>query len=167
MVVDAAGYRLGNTTMNVGALQTARVNTGSGIGDLTGHGQSDEPGQAAVTMSWTIVAGVARWGIVALPLKPFTSARGRATKYFFPFWDAAPKLFDANGKIVDPSDTLADEWVEAEGLGFPTAENPESFIEDPSRSKIIEVNAAQASARIKTNTNQFAEVLVSRVAAGS
>jgi hypothetical protein len=50
---------------------------------------------------------------------------------------------------------------------MPTAENPETFIQDPSRSKIIEVNASQVSARIKTNKNQFAEVLVSRVAAGS
>jgi hypothetical protein len=167
LVVDAAGYRRGSTTLNVGGGQIARVNTGSGVGDLTGHGQSEEAGAPAVTMSWTIAAGAFPWAIVALPLKSFASARGRATKYFFPFWNAAPKLFDANGKIVDPSDILADEWVEAEGLGFPTAENPESFIEDPSRSKIIEVNASQASARIKTNTNQFAEVLVSRVAAGS
>ena len=167
LVVDSVAYRIGNSNLNPGALQTERVDTGSGAGDTVGHGQSDEPGQAVVTMSWTITAGAARWAIVSVPLKPFTSTRGRATKYFFPFWDANPKLFDANGKIVDPSDILADEWVEAEGLGFPTAENPESFIEDPSRSKIIEVNASQASARIKTNTNQFAEVLVSRVAAGS
>ena len=167
LVVDSVAYRIGSSNLNPGALQTERVDTGSGVGDLVGHGQSEEPGQAVVTMSWTITAGAARWAIIALPLKPFTSTRGRATKYFFPFWDANPKLFDANGKIVDPSDILADEWVEAEGLGFPTAENPDSFIEDPSRSKIIEVNASQISARMKTNTNQFAEVLVSRVAAGS
>jgi hypothetical protein len=167
LVVDSVAYRIGGSALNVGALQTERVDTGSAGGDRVGHGQSDEPGQAVVTMSWTITAGAARWAIVSVPLKPFTSTRGRATKYFFPFWDANPKLFDANGKIVDPSDIRADEWVEAEGLGFPTAENPESFIEDPSRSKIIEVNASQVSAIIKTNTNQFAEVLVSRVAAGS
>ena len=167
VVVDAAGYRSSGTILVVGGGQTQRANAGSPVGDTTGHGQSDEPGAAATTMSWTIVAGVAQWAIVAIPLRPFAAPRGRATKYFFPFWDASPELFDANGKIVDPSDILADEWVEAQGLGFPTAENPDSFIEDPSRSKIIEVNASQISARIKTNTNQFAEVLVSRVAAGS
>ena len=167
LVVDSVAYRAGSSNLNPGALQTERIDTGSAAGDTVGHGQSEEPGQAAVTMSWTITAGVARWAIVSVPLKPFTSTRGRATKYFFPFWDANPKLFDANGKVVDPSDILTDEWVEAQGLDFPTAENPDSFIEDPSRSKIIEVNASQVSARIKTNTNQFAEVLVSRVAAGS
>jgi len=119
------------------------------------------------TMSWTLVAGTDHWGHLAAPLRPAVSARGRAVKYFFPFWNAAPKLFDANGKIVSISDIQKDVWVEAQGLGMPTAENPDSFIEDPSRSKIIEVNASQVSARIKTNKNQFAEVLVSRVAAGS
>ena len=165
LVVDAVGFIL-NSAMNVGGGQTARVNQAGG-GGLPGGGSSEEPGAAAVLMNWTIVGGAVQWAAIGVPLKPFSSARGRATKYFFPFWDANPKLFDANGKVVDPSGILADEWVEAEGLGFPTAENPESFIEDPSRSKIIEVNASQASARIKTNTNQFAEVLVSRVAAGS
>ena len=151
-----------------GAGQTIRADlVGGGVGTNRKRDQSsDEAGAAIVTMSWTFVGNLAA-GLIGVPLIPSTSARGRATKYFFPFWDANPKLFDANGKIVDPSDILADEWVEAEGLGFPTAENPESFIEDPSRSKIIEVNASQASARIKTNVNQFAEVLVSRVAAGT
>jgi hypothetical protein len=119
------------------------------------------------TMSWTGMDNVDHWGHIAAPLRPAVSARGRAVKYFFPFWNAAPKLFDANGKIVSISDIQKDVWVEAQGLGLPTAENPDSFIEDPSRSKIIEVNATQVSARIKTNKNQFAEVLVSRVAAGS
>lgn len=166
VVVDTMGYHGLNSVVNVGALQTQRVSAGSGVA-LPGYRGSDEPGAAAVTMSWTIVDGAAQWRTIGVSLKPLASTRGRATKYFFPFWDAAPKLFDANGKVVDPSDIQADEWVEAEGLGFPTAENPESFIEDPSRSKIIEVNASQLSARIKTNVNQYAEALVSRVAAGS
>ena len=119
------------------------------------------------TMSWTGMAGADHWGHLAAPLRPAVSARGRAVKYFFPFWNAAPKLFDANGKVVSISDIQKDVWVEAQGLGMPTAENPETFIQDPSRSKIIEVSASQVSARIKTNKNQFAEVLVSRVAAGS
>ncbi len=119
------------------------------------------------TMSWTNMNGVDQWGHLAAPLRPAVSARGRAVKYFFPFWDAAPRLFDANGKVVSISDIQKDVWVEAQGLGMPSAENPETFIQDPSRSKIIEVNASQVSARIKTNKNQFAEVLVSRVAAGS
>ena len=122
---------------------------------------------ATTTMSWTNMIGVDQWGQLAAPLRPAVSARGRAVKYFFPFWNAAPKLFDTNGKIVSISDIQADAWVEAQGLGMPSAENPETFIQDPSRSKIIEVNATQTSARIKTNKNQFAEVLVSRVAAGS
>lgn len=119
------------------------------------------------TMSWTLPALTDHWGHLAAPLRPAVAARGRAVKYHFPFWDAAPRLFDANGKVVGISDIQKDVWVEAQGLGMPTAENPASFIEDPSRSKIIEVNATQVSARIKTNKNQFAEVLVSRVAAGS
>ena len=122
---------------------------------------------ATTTMSWTNMNGVDQWGQLAAPLRPAVSARGRAVKYFFPFWNAAPKLFDTNGKIVSISDIQVDAWVEAQGLGMPSAENPETFIQDPSRSKIIEVNATQTSARIKTNKNQFAEVLVSRVAAGS
>lgn len=122
---------------------------------------------ATTTMSWTLAALTDHWGHLAAPLRPAVAARGRAVKYFFPFWNAAPKLFDANGKIVSISDIQKDAWVEAQGLGMPTAENPASFIEDPSRSKIIEVNASQVSARIKTNKNQFAETLVSRVAAGS
>lgn len=119
------------------------------------------------TMSWTGMAGTDHWGQLAAPLRPAVSARGRAVKYFFPFWNATPQLFDANGKVVSISDIQKDVWVEAQGLGMPTAENPDTFIQDPSRSKIIEVNASQVGARIKTNVNQFAEVLVSRVAAGS
>jgi hypothetical protein len=139
-----------------------------GVNNSGGIEVSDEASVGGTTtMSWTLAALTDHWGHIAAPLRPAVSARGRAVKYFFPFWNAAPELFDANGKIVSISDIQKDVWVEAQGLGMPTAENPETFIQDPSRSKIIEVNASQVSARIKTNKNQFAEVLVSRVAAGS
>jgi len=164
VVVDGGAYSDNNVGIALGADQTSMLTQISN--GTIGGGSSYEPGVAATAMTWTL-GGVSNWATGAVPLKAFSPSRGRATKYFFPFWDASPKLFDANGKVVDPSDILVDEWVEAEGLALPSAENPDSFIEDPSRSKIIEVNATQKSARIKTNKNQFAEVLVSRVAAGS
>ena len=171
--VDAAtNGRLNQGALDLteGAGQTSlnRQAAGAPPNNTTAIEVSDEASVGATTtMSWTGMAGVDQWGHIAAPLRPAVSARGRAVKYFFPFWNAAPKLFDANGKIVSISDIQKDVWVEAQGLGMPSAENPETFIQDPSRSKIIEVNASQVSARIKTNKNQFAEVLVSRVAAGS
>jgi len=173
MCVDAAvNGRLNAFPLNLieGAGQTSlnRQSAGALPNNTTSIEVSDEASVGGTTtMSWTGMDNVDHWGHLAAPLRPAVSARGRAVKYFFPFWNAAPKLFDANGKIVSISDIQKDVWVEAQGLGMPTAENPASFIEDPSRSKIIEVNATQVSARIKTNKNQFAEVLVSRVAAGS
>jgi len=159
-----------STNMVQGAGQTSlrRENFWDGANTSMSIEMSEETSVGATTtMSWTMAAGRDQWGHLAAPLRPAVSARGRAVKYFFPFWNAAPRLFDANGKMVSISDIQKDVWVEAQGLGMPTAENPETFIQDPSRSKIIEVNASQVSARIKTNKNQFAEVLVSRVAAGS
>jgi hypothetical protein len=173
MCVDAAAN--GRNAQNsrdmaegAGQTQLRRETFFDAVNNSTGIEVSDEGSVGGTTtMSWTLPALTDHWGHLAAPLRPAVAARGRAVKYFFPFWDAAPKLFDANGKIVSISDIQKDVWVEAQGLGLPTAENPDSFIEDPSRSKIIEVNASQVSARIKTNKNQFAEVLVSRVAAGS
>ena len=173
MCVDAATcgqFNAGapNLTQGAGQASLRRETAGGPPNNSTGIEVSEEASTGATTtMSWTGMLNADHWGQLAAPLRPAVSARGRAVKYFFPFWNAAPKLFDANGKVVSISDIQKDVWVEAQGLGMPTAENPETFIQDPSRSKIIEVNASQVSARIKTNKNQFAEVLVSRVAAGS
>lgn len=157
-----------NLTQGAGQASIRRETTGTPANNFTAIEVSEEASTGGTTtMSWTGMLNADHWGQLAAPLRPAVSARGRAVKYFFPFWNAAPKLFDANGKVVSISDIQKDVWVEAQGLGMPTAENPETFIQDPSRSKIIEVNASQVSARIKTNKNQFAEVLVSRVAAGS
>lgn len=157
-----------NLTQGAGQASIRRETTGAAPNNFIAIEVSEEASVGGTTtMSWTGMAGADHWGQLAAPLRPAVSARGRAVKYFFPFWNAAPKLFDANGKVVSISDIQKDVWVEAQGLGMPTAENPGTFIQDPSRSKIIEVNASQVSARIKTNKNQFAEVLVSRVAAGS
>ena len=157
-----------NLVQGAGQATLGRQTAGGPPNNSTAIEVSEEASTGGTTtMSWTGMANTDHWGHLAAPLRPAVAARGRAVKYFFPFWDAAPKLFDANGKVVSISDIQKDVWVEAQGLGMPTAENPETFIQDPSRSKIIEVNASQVSARIKTNKNQFAEVLVSRVAAGS
>ena len=173
MCVDAAvngrnAANARNLTEGAGQASLRRETFWGGVNNSTAIEVSEEASTGATTtMSWTGMDNVDHWGHLAAPLRPAVSARGRAVKYFFPFWNAAPKLFDANGKVVSISDIQKDVWVEAQGLGMPSAENPETFIQDPSRSKIIEVNASQVSARIKTNKNQFAEVLVSRVAAGS
>ena len=157
-----------NLAQGAGQTSLRRENFWDGANTSMSIEMSEEASVGGTTtMSWTGMFTTDQWGQIAAPLRPDVSARGRAVKYFFPFWNAAPKLFDANGKVVSISDIQKDVWVEAQGLGMPTAENPETFIQDPSRSKIIEVNASQVSARIKTNKNQFAEVLVSRVAAGS
>lgn len=100
-------------------------------------------------------------------IKPKPSLRGRSVKYFFPFWDADPQVFDDQGKVVEPSDLKPDNWIEAMGLALPSSENPVSFVQDPQRSKIIEINTDQDTATLKTSKNQFAEILISRVAAGS
>ena len=157
-----------NLVQGAGQTSLNRQTAGGPPNNTTSIELSEEASTGGTTtMSWTGMLNTDNWGQLAAPLRPAVSARGRAVKYFFPFWDAAPKLFDANGKMVSVSDIQKDVWVEAQGLGMPTAENPDSFIQDPSRSKIIEVNATQVSARIKTNKNQFAEVLISRVAAGT
>ena len=145
-----------NLTQGAGQASIRRETTGGAPNNFTAIEVSEEASVGGTTtMSWTGMAGTDHWGQLAAPLRPAVSARGRAVKYFFPFWDAAPKLFDANGKTVSISDIQKDVWVEAQGLGMPTAENPDSFIEDPSRSKIIEVNASQVSARIKTNKTKM------------
>ncbi len=58
-------------TLTEGALQTPRVDIAQvGGAAYEAFGMSDEPGDATITMSWTVNTGTCDWGILGIPLKP-------------------------------------------------------------------------------------------------
>lgn len=104
---------------------------------------------------------------IAIALNPAPPPFGRAIKYYYNFWDDDPRIRDESGRIVPPNELRPNNWIETEGIAFPTMIEPDNFIEDPSRSYIEEVNADDVSAQIITNKNQYADVILAHLSAGA
>lgn len=84
IVVDSVSSNLG--TLTVGALQTQR---GNGVGGDNQGGSSTEPGDASVTMSWTIGSSSA-WASVGVSIKPVAVSTTLATGTDPPATTVAP-----------------------------------------------------------------------------
>lgn len=152
----------GGTTFTPG---TQRRNQAA-AGRMT-MGIADESFPAGGARLHTAGSNWAVWpNIIGLGMKPAPPIKGRTIKYFYDFWSPEPRVRDETGRIVPPNEIRPDEWIEAEGLALPTMNIPDSAIEEAGRSRIIEVNASDRAATLKTSKSQFAQVIIERAAAG-
>lgn len=165
LVVDFMGFRAGSTNMTAGALQTARVNNNSGAGDNTGAGASEEPGQASVTMSWSITTST-NWVIGAVPLKPKITGEERAVKYFHNVWDPSRAILDNAGRDIPVDQIQGDNYLRTLGVLIPTAKVYSDLVENPEVGYIesIKKDDAQRIARIKAGKESLLETFLSRLA---
>lgn len=112
-------------------------------------------------------ASVARQGeCIATALRPYVPAMGRAVRYYFNIWDPRAAVRDRNDRIVPPSELEPDSWVEVQGHVLPDPAAYETFIVDPTKARVVEVNATENGATMRANRSQFADVLISRASAG-
>ena len=165
LVVDMMGWHGTDSVVNIGAGQTQRMAAGSGPG-LPGIRSSEELSGPAVTMDWTIVGGAAQWRTVGASLKPLVAARTRAIKYYYDLWGPISAVRDSQAKEVPPDQLRGDTWIEMQGAILPESEIYPSFVEDPSKARIVSVTAKDEDATLKASRSQFADVLIKRAAAG-
>lgn len=150
-----------------GGGQTLRQKLSAGVGGAqVAVGMSDEPGAPTVTMSWSGVSAGNPEGIIGVALKPFVGLRGRAVSYYYDLWDPKPSIKDVQGKVVPPDQLRADAWVEMQGAKLPQSEVYNTFVQDPTKARVVEVNSSRGAATLKASRSQFADVLIKRAAAG-
>lgn len=134
LVVDSCAAAQDNPgTLTVGALQTSRALHATSASYGFSYAASDEPGDASVTMSHQQTSGnPLAWAIVAVPLKPFISARDRLIKYWASTLDPKGRIFDNKGRVIPASLVEYDNWLRNEGPYFMTPKKHTSLIEaDP------------------------------------
>ena len=144
-------------------LQQCRTGGGGGFNN---YYAADQPGLAGNTTS-SYVIPTSEWvGCGAYALIPSVGLRGRAVKYYYDLWDPKPSVKDIQGKVVPPDQLRSDAWIEMQGAVLPQSEIYDSFVEDPSKARVVEVSAKTDDATLKASRSQFAEVLIKRAAGG-
>jgi hypothetical protein len=99
-------------------------------------------------------------------LAPFASLRGRAVDYYFDIWDPLARIRDIQDRWVPNDEILSDRYVEIQGVKLPASIVYDSFVQDPTKSRIIQVDATPEAATMKAARSQIAEILISRAAGG-
>lgn len=160
IVVDFVGAYL-PTAIGVGAGQTKRVDITETAVDP--HlGISDEDGAASVTMSWRFTTARISCHI-GLSLSTAITARERAVKYSYDIY--SDKILDDRGNPVQPWEIEPDNWIYVGGLFLPTTRVYDTFYQNPNLAYIEEVSMnADGSLRIKTDSSEFIEVMLARIA---
>jgi len=131
----------------------------SGIGAQTTPG--DISGLVNIGVTKPSIGGRDVIGIY-VSLRPFLPTRGRRVAYYFNIWDPKPRVRDILGRTVPADKIVADAWIELEGLKLPESEVYSSFVQDPSKARIVEVNDRAGNASLKASKSQFADVLIKR-----
>jgi hypothetical protein len=93
-------------------------------------------------------------------------AATRLAAYYFSIWDPKSRIFDRKGAEVPPNELRADTWMSVLGADMPRGEQYGSFVQDPSKTKLVSVEVTDDGARIVSNPNQFADVIIKRAGAG-
>jgi hypothetical protein len=154
----------GSVCSNTGAVITIRGRhcccTGvSGVGAATIPGDISGLVNLGVTKPSTTGRDVIG---IYVSLRPFLPTRGRRVAYYFNIWDPKPRVRDILGRTVPADKIVADAWIELEGLKLPESEVYATFVQDPSKARIVEVNDRAGNASLKASKSQFADVLIKR-----
>jgi len=94
---------------------------------------------------------------------------GRLVEYTFNIWDPEKKVIDSKGAVVQPNEVRPDNWIRVEGFELPRGKAYSSLVPDPTTSYIVGANydVERESVRLITDRNQFAELIVRRIAGGA
>ncbi len=91
---------------------------------------------------------------------------GRLVEYTFDIWNPETILLDSKGAVVKPNEVRPDRWIRVL-FDLPRGKSYASLIEDPTASYIVGVSFSESGVTIKTDRNQFSEIIVQRLAGGS
>jgi hypothetical protein len=150
----------GQTLINSGVCDT-------GIGrNNTFGGMSYEAGATTVTMSWSSSGADTNWGIIAVPVKPAPAARVRAVEYYTDFWEPMANMRDNNGVDVPPNEVRVDRWVQAHGYSPADPTVFTSFVQDPTKTRIVERSTIGNQLTIRPSKSEFADLVLKRASAG-
>ncbi len=91
---------------------------------------------------------------------------GRLVEYIFNIWDPKKQIFDSKGAIVQPNEVRPNNWIRVEGFELPRGRAYDSLVPDPTTSYIVgsTYDVDRETVRIITDRNQFAELIVRRLA---
>jgi len=167
-MVMSTGQNPASVSCNVAAPTTSSCKCSNMTGTTGCHGIQFNTGYhdaagATTTFDYTGNTHVGVWGF---SLRPSVGLRARAVKYYFNIWDPKPEIKDVQGRVIPPDQLRGDSWLEMQGAKLPQSEIYDSFIEDPSKARIIEVATRGDSATLKASRSQFADVLIKRAASG-
>ena len=91
---------------------------------------------------------------------------GRQVEYTFNIFDPQKRILDAQGSIVQPNEVRPDNWIKTEGVELPSGRAYSTLVQDPTTSYIVGASFDERGVRIQTDRNQFAELIIKRVAGG-
>lgn len=93
---------------------------------------------------------------------------GRLVEYTFNIWDPQKQILDSKGAVVQPNEVRPNNWIRVEGFELPRGRAYDSLVPDPTTSYIVgsTYDVDRGTVRIITDRNQFAELIVKRLAGG-
>ena len=93
-------------------------------------------------------------------------AAQRLAAYTYNIWDPEARILDSFGNVVPPNELRADRWMSVLGVDLPTGKQYTDFVDSPSKTKLVSVDVDTEGARIVSNPNEFADVIIKRAGAG-
>lgn len=98
----------------------------------------------------------------------YTPPGGRLTNYTLNVWDPKRRILDRQGRILSPDEVRANTWLGLEGLALPGSRIYPSYVEDPNKLRIVDSHYEDGKPvpDIKTDRNQFGEIITARAAGG-
>ena len=90
----------------------------------------------------------------------------RLADYTYNIWDPEARILDSFGNVVPPNELRADRWMSVLGVDLPTGKQYTDFVDSPSKTKLVSVDVDTEGARIVSNPNEFADVIIKRAGAG-
>ena len=165
LVFDFISVFESGTSLAPEAGQTQRAFDDGALANTT-PATSEKQGDASVTMGWT-TTGPENLTQIAFALKPAAAGIQRAVTYFHDVNDPAGRIYDDKGRIIQPWELKANNWIRVSGIFSPTSVRYASFTQDPELAFIEEVSYnTRSGLRIKTNRGELTDVLLARAAGG-
>lgn len=93
-------------------------------------------------------------------------AAQRLAYYTFSIWDPEARILDRLGNEVPPNELRADRYMSVLGMDLPTSKQYESYVEDPSKTKLVSIDISPEGARIVSNPNEYADIFLKRLGSG-